>query len=455
MAKEPLKFETEKDFQDYKKEIDDARKEVAAGIKEAHLNIKDGEKINVNIDFKGLAKALYDLQKTLKEGWEEFRIELINNKQEFDFLASAPQKVVNLEPFIDFTSAGLSIADFYHECYTDDWQPKKDSPYYVYITQARKRRAEYNKREKENKKFKALQLFADGKYNPIDKAVAPIDKVSISLIGLSENIEMGQMMIETLQGKNRKTHGVLLGVDFAALVDYCKRNKIAIPKEITEFDLFFIGLVFSLAWAGNEWISINKLCEVLGMSAAPTSYALISETIIKLSHTDLSINNLLEAQKSNFPIMQKETARLLPIRRKDIIINGKMAKNAIKLMEVPLIIEFAISRNQFVEFPLHILYDLPVSKTALNFSTVLYLFRQISHYRNGGRRSFNEINWQTLYDRNSIKDHKARYRNTVTKILEHFKQKEIITGYAISNKKITFSADKNKKIEAGEKYALP
>ena len=452
-----MAIESEKDFLLIKLAIEKTRKEQANKIYDVKIRTEadpqplDAEKISAAND-----KATENMNKILNaflDAWPTLRLERIRDFAEYEFLEAAPQEIKDIEfyIFIQPEAKELYIADFFRQCYTEDWQPIPDSPYLEVIEQARN--------DSEVKWPKAEPAEPTQTFKKIKKSFTSIDKVTHALVGLDKNVELGQLMLTTLQGKGAKEHGVLVGLVYDALVNYCEKHKIEIGREITEYDLFIVGTVFTLSCAGNEYISLTKLCECIKTEPTKQNIENMDETITKLSHIDLTIDTVYEAEVSNYDLI-RETGRLLPIRRRDKYINGKLATGAIKLTEMPLLIEYALSRNQYADFNLSLLDDFPLKKTPRNLSTFFYLFRQIVMYRHGGKNSVNYINWQTLYKRYNITSNRKRFRNYVELMLDHLKEQNEITDYTIEKNRMTFTAKRYSKQDAIDtqsetKYQLP
>ena len=137
MAKKPLTFKSEDDFKAFKEDIAEARAEEAKKTKVIHIQGL-GQKTATSPEQKAVKagrsvhEALESLRKAIIENWDYLRLDFIDSKAEFDFLAAAPDYITELEPFLIILvekNSDFTIADFYHQCFTDDWKIKEDCPY--------------------------------------------------------------------------------------------------------------------------------------------------------------------------------------------------------------------------------------------------------------------------------------------------------------------------------------
>lgn len=120
---------------------------------------------------KRLQRTVNKLLNTFLDAWPVLRLRYIASYEDYQYLESMPEELKRLEfyIFIEPETQGMMIADFFRECYTDEWELKPDCKYIEVIRNARKRY------------FAPLQLFAEDEQQE-EKNISLINSLSRYLL---------------------------------------------------------------------------------------------------------------------------------------------------------------------------------------------------------------------------------------------------------------------------------
>ena len=422
-------FESEADFQAFKEDARktraEAEKELASGfflIDKDTIVSKDGElheivKFDKFLDKMGSVYARY---------LESLRYEIINNKEEFEYLASAPDYVTELEPYfitlLNESNMNLSLAAIYHQCYDENWQPIKGNPFSSLIEQARKSLAE----------VKSPQDLLEITVKHTDLIQYPLDKPNNVIWNLLEAAAPnGQLKlnIDTSKGNSKQGAIILYGIDFANL-----DPNLHITQQLTPFDKRVYIATASLFNGGNEYMTATQICRQMGNTGRPSKSQLkkINDSLTKMGAARVYIDNKKEAETHKKTKFYKYDAALLPFERisEAITINGQIAESTIHLLKEPPLITFAKQRNQITTFKRNIL-ESPINKTDANLRIDDYLIERISQMKNSKRKTSNKMLYETIYKNCNIttKMQKQRAPEKIKNYLDHYKSCDFIKGY--------------------------
>lgn len=458
MAKKPLIFKSEDDFRAFKEDMAEVRAEEAEKTRVIHirgLNQKTAkepspeqiEQMAVNAG-QAVNKALETLYKTFYKYWDYLRLDFIDSKAEFDFLASAPDSITELEPFLILLvkkNSDFTIADFYHQCFTDDWKIKEDCPYLDIIEKAEA----YKKAFKTEKisKFDLLQLFAEDEnkittakekkitVKPTEKVVFPLDKpnreiwnILLEDLKYNDQLKRDTGTIDTSKGNKKREAGIIYSISFDKLEEVAPNLKIT--KQPTQYDKRVYIAASAIYNAGNEVTTATQIYNAMGNKGTPRTSDLqkINDSLTKMGAARFYLNNTHEAKKySRYPVFNYDAA-LLPFERVTAIINGQETESAIHFFREPPLMTFAKERKQITTFDLQVL-ESPVNKTETNLAIDDYLLERISHIKKGNARP--KILYDTLYEKCRIttKKQKQRTPEKIKRYLDHYKSCKFIYDY--------------------------
>jgi hypothetical protein len=126
------------------------------------------------------------------------------------------------------------------------------------------------------------------------------------------------------------------------------------------------------------------------------------------------------------------------MERISAIVNGQTTDSAIHLFREPPLISFARERKQITTVSRKLL-ESPLSQTDSNLQIEDYLIEQISHIKSPKSKLKNKLLFETIFEKCNIKtpNQRARARETITKLLDHYKKHNFIKDYKKSPDGIT------------------
>lgn len=423
-----MAIESEKDFLFIKQAIEQSRAEAAK--KTYNINIPTEADPNPDYEAikeaheKSMQRAAENINKLLNaflDAWPTLRLERIRDFAEYEFLEAAPQEIKDIEFFIFMQpeTEGMYIADFFRQCYTEDWQPIQDSPYTEVIERAKGKAKEYAK-----DRFKTLQLFAETptEKNTLAKVMEtylPLDKFNVMTLFANQELPTGQQKLDTLGDPE---HPVLWTADFSALDELSYRTS----KKLTYFEMVTMSVADAL-YRQNNIFSLTQLCKTMYMGVNKSNRTKLFKQLEKMDLVKIEIDNAAEAEASEYDRVYYKGS-VYPIEIVAGEINGKMTNAAIHPLKTAPLIEYARIKRQFATVPLYLLDIKTMDKTDNNMNLLCYLIIQISKLKTGHRDP--HFRYDTLCSEfNITPKHQAEFKKKVEKILTHFKEKNWIYDY--------------------------
>lgn len=276
---------------------------------------------------------------------------------------------------------------------------------------------------------------------PTDNLLYPIDKPNKELWDMAEDSAKhgGQIAINVLTAEpvDEKKPLVYLSIDFENLP-----LGVSITKTLTAYDKRVYIAVGALFNGGNKTVSLTQIYRMMGYEKRPNSKDLgkINDSLTKMGWARLYINN--EQENEVIPKYKKMVydAPLLAFERKTAIIDGKIVDGAIHIGIEPPMIKFARDRNQVEPVTLQMLTT-PISKTERNLEIEDYLMWRIAPMGNPKRVVRNKILFETLFRechiRTTDRMAQSRAKETISKIMEHYKKTNFIKDYTIEADGVT------------------
>lgn len=264
--------------------------------------------------------------------------------------------------------------------------------------------------------------------------ITPIDKVSNKAFeGVLNSTEpIGVEVVK--KAKSRKPIYTLVTIDIAEL----EGVKINGRRELTAFDREVHDAIITLyVEGGNTYITVNMIYQMMtgkrGAHCSAKQAQAISDAITKLMFSHAVIDASQEAQLRGLD-KAKYDSNLLNAKRLTVSANGQTTE-AIKILDTPILFDYAERRNQIGRFDVKIL-DSPVNKTEENIVLDGYLRRRILSMKGSSKLS-PTIKYDTVYKQleitagseSSLRNKKMKVRNTVKKLLEFYKKEGFIKGY--------------------------
>lgn len=281
------------------------------------------------------------------------------------------------------------------------------------------------------KQLKTKAIKSNNFILPIDKLnqniffYNQIENLSNDNVGIKLNINMAK--------KGSKQAAI---VEFDYIINQEELEKLYPGLKITAklncYDMLVYCATASLYNNNNSVISATQIFEQMGNTGKPNKKHVekINESLTKMGMARIIINNEHEIKihkKINKFIYDSS---LLPFQRITALINGGKAESAIKIDREPPLIQFARERNQITTIKRDLL-SAPISKNNMNVTLLSYLISRICKIKNSKAKSNNKILYSTIFKKCEIDNptQKTRTKQTIKKILEHFKSKSFIKNY--------------------------
>ena len=385
--------------------------------------------------FTAASEAFTERLKQIQEHIESYDIELSYG---------AFEKVAELEPYLlaELEAAAKDNPEFADcnifqllEGFTEDGEPKPDSPYKEIIERAFAAQAAAEGATKQ------LEAAAKVTAKPTDKISYPIDKVNSNIWNLLATAitDAGQLRIDidTRKKGSKKDAIIMYGIDFANLDPNVK-----ITAKLTAFDKRVYIAAASLFNGENEIMTATQIYRQMGNTGRPriSDVKKINDSLTKMGAARVYLNNEQEtAVNKKYPRF-KYDAPLLPFERMTAIINGKETDSAIHLLREPPLITFARQREQITTIKRELL-ESPINKTDANLLLDDYLIERISRMKNGKGKSANKMLYSTIYKQCNIttKNQRTRAPEKIKRYLEHYKSCNFIKGYTEDKDGITIT----------------
>ena len=264
--------------------------------------------------------------------------------------------------------------------------------------------------------------------------ITPLDKVSNKAFeGVLNSTEpIGVEVVK--KAKSRKPIYTLVSIDITEL----EGVKINGRRELTAFDREVHDAIITLFVEGeNTYITVNMIYQMMtgkrGAHCSSKQAQAISDAITKLMFSHAIIDASQEARLRGLD-KAKYDSNLLNAKRLTILANGQTTE-AIKILDTPILYDYAERRNQIGRFDVKLL-DSPVNKTEENIVLDGYLRRRILSMKGSSKLS-PTIKYDTVYKQlevtagseSSLRNKKMKIRNTVKKLLDFYKKEGFIKGY--------------------------
>lgn len=429
-----MAIKEESDFLNAKSALENRKQETK--ILNLNYEIDPNGKPDPEKSKRRLQRTVNKLLNAFLDAWPVLRLRYIASYEDYQYLESMPEELKRLEFYIFMQSEtqGMMIADFFRECYTDEWELKPDCKYIEVIKKARKDRFGKLQLFAEDAPEQALQSFI----SRIDTLDIPVDKINSDyLFSRAGNIPMGQLMLDTAEDPET---GEIYHIYYAINFDECEKLGIKITKRLDGYDKLVLETAGALYNANIEaaggkkcLITASQICKNMGLSTNQTNMKNVNDSLDKMRLAIVYIENKEEAEgNTNYPPF-KYDGPVLPFERVTGKFNELETDNAIHMFREPPPLTFAKSRNQFTTVPRQLL-DVPkLNKTRRNITIINYLIDEIGRIKHGRRNP--KILYATLFSHLNIpaaqrKRDEAKAKEATIKILEHFKAEKWIYDYS-------------------------
>lgn len=207
-------------------------------------------------------------------------------------------------------------------------------------------------------------------------------------------------------------------------------------RAINQYDKLVLNAVSTIWDNGNQYFTLQMVCKIIAGDNkrrvfSPQMLDRVSKSIEKLSITKAYIDFTKQNEAYGFGNMRKNSqAYLLAIYSSTIEMNNHDVK-AYKLLDRPILRQYADKFNQIVTFPLEALNIPDLSSTALTETIKSCLLGYVAQAK--GLNKPNRIKFTTFYRQLDLETYGEKKMNNIRKyttaILQHFVSLKIIKGY--------------------------
>lgn len=224
-------------------------------------------------------------------------------------------------------------------------------------------------------------------------------------------------------------------IDIYYCLDFSDIKNASITKKLNAYDKLVYLAIAAVFNAGSDKMSIRQIYEQMGNKGNPNARdrKKIYESISKMSAARLYIDNIQEATAYNYTHFKYE-GQLLETRIISAIVNGQYSDSVIFVLSEPPLISFARSRKQITTLNLKLL-QADINKNNTSLEIQFYLLEQIAHMKKGSISC--KMLYDTIFKHTNITERKqqGRAKETIVKLLDHFKNENFISGYKETSKK--------------------
>lgn len=268
----------------------------------------------------------------------------------------------------------------------------------------------------------------------------PVDKVNSKLWGLTIGEKAELKAERDSDSKKGKQANIYVLIDFEEM----KSTGITISRPLTSYDKRIFIAAANLKDQGHDTVTTAQIYAAMGNRGKPNSKQ--REKILKslevMSLCRVTLDNTEEAKLYTKYDKVKRTFYLLPTTIDKGYVNGLIVDDAINIMELPKLYEFAKGRGQFATTPLKLL-ETPLSQTEDNLSLEDYLLTRILRMKKAKEKHkekvITTIALDTVYDNCNINDKikRSRAKEKIERLLQHYqKDRDLIKGYKLTPKSI-------------------
>lgn len=270
--------------------------------------------------------------------------------------------------------------------------------------------------------------------------ITPTDKVTNTLFSGKLVEGINQLAMEPKGSKKEIT--TVVSIDFDNLD---KTVQMRGKQELNGYDRQVHDAILTLNIIGkNEFITPGMIYQVITGDKKATlkekQLEAINQSIDNCIRTRIKINASQEAEKYGFKEFMHEGS-LINANRITAILNGQTIE-CIRLLELPILYNYAIKKNQIQHIPMALL-NTPVNKNEEMLIIQGYLYRRILTMKNRSMISRN-ILFDTIFNQIKIdlkskatgyeKVKLSRYRKYILEILDFWKINDFIKAFEYNKK---------------------
>lgn len=310
-------------------------------------------------------------------------------------------------------------------------------PYLDIVTRAQENRAQFLKTVGEVTRLrKAWEALPRVTAKPPKGLYLPVDKVTTKIFD--------GKALEAANGQYKYVVSMNQGASVVCVIDIAAPPAgMTFSRELEPYDSRIFGGYVSMLRAGNQFFTVRQILLAAGFGPNPNKeqYARANASLTKMSQTKIYLNNKKEVEvypKYKLTVVKDEN--LLEFHRESAIVNGALTESLLMPLTYPALATFTEARKQFTEVPRKVL-ESPVKKTDVNIALENYILRRIADMDHNADHS-KKMLFNTIFkecginaeDTRTGRYQRAKARETVHSLLDHYKATGHIKGYRTVNK---------------------
>ncbi len=282
-------------------------------------------------------------------------------------------------------------------------------------------------------------------FNPTDDLVILLDKVFKNVFNPTRSKKIRHVFENSAQTvKTVVTFETLKGV-------------------LGEFDKLIFCAALSEQLAGNKFFTLRRLWQKIGGGHTLTAAMkkTVSDSVERLACTRVTIDASEVNAKNHYNNNEKVIFRnyLLPCKSVELEINGQIFEGTYQFLDTSPLLEVAELKKQFTKQPFELLNIPKLHNSELVMKLKFFLLERLaaiigSHKKHkahiagkseGGKPIYKRakqlqkiITFESIFEQCELKDadngKKRDVRNVIKKILNHFKDKNLITEWTFEKK---------------------
>lgn len=240
-------------------------------------------------------------------------------------------------------------------------------------------------------------------------------------------------------------------------MDYSELDNLKISREMTAFDRAIYDAVCSLFYKANKTnqqpiFTAQQILFEAGMTAKKNGKLLktvsaqdrekVYKSLMKMNAAQMMIVTAGEMNNDKFARydMFEAHGSFLPNVFGAGSRRGQYVKEAVKILDMPFLLRYAVSRNMYAHLPIAVMQT-PIQKTERNLKLEQYLRRSIEIMKQktaDGKGTNRKILLSTLAKIGGVqKKHIERLKTVLADILEYWKRIHYIEKYSITDTSVS------------------
>jgi hypothetical protein len=265
----------------------------------------------------------------------------------------------------------------------------------------------------------------------------PIDKATAMLWGLTPGKREALKAESDEDSRKGKEASIYLLFDFES----SESSGLQLSRQLTSYDKQVFIAAANLKVHGHDIVTATQIHKAMGGTGRPSAKQRerILKSIETMSMCRVSLDNSSEHELYKKYEAVKATFYLLPTTIVKGYANGHIVDDAIKILEIPKLFEFAVNRRQIAKVPAGAL-QIPLNKNEETLELADYLLIRIVRMKNAkqnGKPTNTKILLDKVYKKCGIKaKQKQRAPEKIKTILQHYQKQELMRSFVLTSDSI-------------------